>query len=63
MTIKLSGLFTWRGAALTTRAPTKVGPSRARILILCSPQKVRKNFKNDRYRASSVNDREASTGQ
>ena len=49
-----AGLFTWRGSALTTRAPTKVGPSRAPILILCSPQRVRKNFKNDRYRASTV---------
>ena len=45
------------GAArpLTTRARTNVGPSRAPILILCSPQRVRKNFKNDRYRASTVN--------
>ena len=33
------------------------------ILILSSPQRVRKNFKSDRYRASTVNDREVPTGQ
>jgi hypothetical protein len=58
-----AGLFAWRGSAVTTCARTKVGPNRACILILSSPQRVRKNFKNDRYRASTVNDHEAPTGQ